>query len=92
MPESGQGTLTKQLERLIVSVLRETPGDTPRLHYVTDAGNHPLEFCRKHLQGMRHPRTNEPWEWKWTVDYYHAAERWTKIGEALYGETTAAAK
>lgn len=92
MPESGQGTMTKQLERLIVDVLRESPGAPPRLQYITDAGNHPQEFYRERLQSMKHPRTNEPLDWQWTVDFYHAAERLTKIGEALYGESPQAAE
>jgi hypothetical protein len=85
MPELGQGTMTRQLTDLLLVVLGTWEGKLPRLHYVTDAGNHPLEFFRRVLRPMCHPRTGERLEWTWSVDYYHAAERITKLAETLFG-------
>jgi hypothetical protein len=85
MPELGQGTMTQQLTDLLRAVLKAWEGPLPRLHYVTDAGNHPLEFYRRVLRPMRHPRTGRRLEWTWTVDYFHAAERITKLGEVIFG-------
>jgi hypothetical protein len=85
MPELGQGTMTRQLTDLLLAVLNTWEGPLPRLHYVTDAGNHPLEFYRRVLRPMRHPRTGKRLEWTWAVDYFHAAERITKLGEVIFG-------
>ena len=85
MPELGQGTMTRQLTDLLRAFLEAWEGPLPRLHYVTDAGNHPLEFYRRVLRPMRHPRTGQRLEWTWAVDYFHAAERITKLAEVLFG-------
>jgi hypothetical protein len=85
MPELGQGTLTGQLTDLLRAVLEAWDGPLPRLHYVTDAGNHPLEFYRRVLRPMRHPRTGKRLPWTWSVDYFHAAERITKLAEVIFG-------
>jgi hypothetical protein len=85
MPELGQGTMTQQLRELLRAVLGAWEGPLPRLHYVTDAGNHPLEFYRRVLRPMRHPRTGNRLEWTWSVDYFHAAERITKLAETIFG-------
>ena len=85
MPELGQGTMTGQLTDLLHAVLEAWEGPLPRLHYVTDAGNHPLEFYHRVLRPMRHPRTGKRLEWTWSVDYFHAAERITKLAEVIFG-------
>ena len=85
MPQLGQGTMTAQLWGLVRAVLQRWEGQTPRLVYVTDAGNHPQEFFRTQLRGMKHPRTGERLHWEWVVDYYHACERITKLAEAIWG-------
>ena len=85
MPQLGQGTMTAQLLALLRDVLKRWPGKTPRLVYVTDAGNHPQDFYRSKLCGMKHPRTGEVLVWEWIVDYYHACERITKLAEAIFG-------
>jgi hypothetical protein len=85
MPELGQGTMTCQLADLIRAFLGAWEGPMPRLHYVTDAGHHPLEFYRRVLRPMRHPRTGKRLEWTWAVDYFHAAERITKLSETIFG-------
>jgi hypothetical protein len=85
MPELGQGTMTRQLTDLLRAFLGAWEGPMPRLHYVTDAGNHPWEFYRRVLRPMRHPRTGKRLEWTWAVDYFHAAERITKLSETIFG-------
>jgi hypothetical protein len=85
MPQLGQGTMTAQLLVLLRDLLERWPGKTPRLVYVTDAGNHPQDFYRSKLCGMKHPRTGEVLIWEWIVDYYHACERITKLAETVFG-------
>ncbi len=82
--------MTAQLKDLIEAVLRQWQGPLPRLHYVTDAGNHPQQFFKSVLKSMRHPRTGEKLDWSWAVDYFHAAERITTMAEALFGKGRAA--
>lgn len=86
MPESGQGTLGKQLTRLLNDVLHQWEGPLPRLCYVTDAGHHPTEFFRNVLRWMRHPVTGKLLGWEWVVDYFHVCCYVTKLAEAIYGE------
>ena len=85
MPELGQAAMTRELSDLLRAVLSAWEGPLPRLHYVTDAGNHPLEFYRRVLRPMRHPRTGKRLQWTWSVDYFHAAERITKLAETIFG-------
>lgn len=85
MPELGQATMTAQLTNLLGAVLMAWQGPLPRLHYVTDAGSHPLDFYRHVLRPMRHPRTGERLSWTWLVDFFHAAERITKLAETVLG-------
>ena len=36
---------------------------------------------------MRHPcRPEEPLEWEWVLDYYHASGYIHKLSEALFGD------
>jgi hypothetical protein len=85
MPESKQGTMSKQLTRLVDAVLQRWQRPMPRLCYVTDAGDNETAYYRKVLQRMRHPRTGEWLEWTRVVDYYHASERLWAMAEALFG-------
>jgi len=89
-PELGQGTMTDELAALIRDVLAQWQGSMPRLCYVTDAGDHEVNFYRQVLRPMRHPRTGERLEWCWIVDYYHAAQRITTMAQALFGDTAQA--
>lgn len=86
MPESGQGTLSRQLTGLLNDVLQQWEGPQPRLCYVTDAGHHPKEYFRKVLHWMRHPVTGKLIEWEWVVDYFHVCLYVTKLAEAIFGE------
>lgn len=84
-PELGQQTMTDELTALLLEVLRQWDGSLPRLAYLTDAGAHETQYPRKVLKKLRHPRTGKRLSWQWIVDFYHAAQRLTTMGEALFG-------
>jgi hypothetical protein len=86
MPEAHQITLSKQLTALLTDVLARWEGPLPRLVYVTDCGHHPTEYFEHVLAKMLHPRTGESLEWEWVVDYYHACQYITQLGEAIFGK------
>ena len=86
MPESGQGTLSDELTRLLRDVLAQWQGAMPRLVYVTDAGFHPREYFERVLSRMLDPKSPGRYlEWEWTVDYYHACCYISKMAEAIFG-------
>jgi hypothetical protein len=84
-PELGQQTMTDELTALLEEVLRLWDGPLPRLVYVTDAGDSETKYFRQVLRKLRHPRTGQKLKWRWIVDFYHAAQRLTVMGEALFG-------
>jgi hypothetical protein len=85
-PESGQGTMSLELTRLVREVLERWQGTLPRLCYVTDAGDNETSYYDEVLRRMKqHPRTGEPLDWVRVVDYYHASERIWKMAELLFG-------
>jgi len=84
-PELGQQTMTDQLTALLEEVLRQWEGPLPRLAYLTDAGDSETKYYRQVLKKLRHPRTGQRLAWQWIVDFYHAAQRLTTLGEALFG-------
>lgn len=84
-PELGQPTITDELTALVTEVLRQWEGPLPRLAYLTDAGDSETKYYRQVLRKLRHPRTGQRLEWQWIVDYFHAAQRLTTMGEALRG-------
>jgi len=88
-PELGQQTMTDELTALITEVLSRWEGPTPRLCYVTDAGDNETAYYRQVLRPMPHPQTGERLAWQWVVDYYHASLRITVLAEALFGQTRA---
>jgi hypothetical protein len=85
-PESGQGTLSAQLTRLVEEVLQRWEGTEPRLCYVTDAGDNETSYYEKILRRMRHPRSGKRLHWIRVVDYYHASERVWTMAAALFGK------
>lgn len=86
MPESGQGTLSDELTRLLRDVLAQWPGAPPRLVYITDAGFHPRDYFEHVLRRMLDPqRVGRYLHWEWTVDYYHACTYVSKLAEAIFG-------
>jgi hypothetical protein len=84
-PELGQQTMTGELTALLDEVLRQWDGPLPRLAYITDAGDSETQYYRRVLKKLRHPRTGQRLTWQWIVDFYHAAQRLTTMGEALFG-------
>ena len=86
MPESGQGTLSDELTRLLHDVLAQWQGAPPRLVYITDAGFHPRDYFENVLSRMLDPqRAGRYLRWEWTVDYYHACTYVSKVAEAIFG-------
>lgn len=83
-PELGQQTMTDELTALLEEVLRQWEGPLPQLVYLTDAGDSETKYFRV-LKKLRHPRTGQRLAWQWIVDYFHAAQRLTTLGEALFG-------
>jgi hypothetical protein len=87
MPEAHQTTLGDDLTRLLQDVLRDWEGPLPRLVYVTDCGHHPTVYFDEVLSKMINPRrAGEYLEWEWVVDYYHACQYITDLGEAIFGK------
>jgi hypothetical protein len=84
-PELGQQTMTDELTALVEEVLRQWEGPLPRLAYLTDAGDSETKYYRQVLKKLRHPRTGQRLAWQWIVDFYHATQRLTTMGEALFG-------
>jgi hypothetical protein len=58
-PESKQGTMSRDLTRLVTAVLEAWERPLPRLCYVTDAGENESAYYANVLRRMRHPRTGE---------------------------------
>ncbi len=84
MPEAHQTTLGDDLTRLLKDVRSCWEGPLPRLVYVTDCGHHPTVYFEEVLSRMIHPRRpGEYLDWEWVVDYYHACQYITKLGEAM---------
>jgi hypothetical protein len=84
-PELGQQAMTDELTALLEEVLRRWEGRMPRLAYITDAGDHETAYYRRVLRKLVHPRTGKRLKWQWIVDFYHAAQRLTALGAALFG-------
>ncbi|OWK41047.1 hypothetical protein FRUB_04939 [Fimbriiglobus ruber] len=74
-PESKQGTMSRNLTRLVTAVLQAWERPLPRLCYVTDAGDNESAYYATVLRPMRHPRTGDRLDGVRVVDYYHASER-----------------
>lgn len=90
MPEEYQRAISDQLTQLLTDVLAQWKGPMPRLVYVTDAGFHPTDYFQRVLSRMRHPRDGKKLTWLWIVDYYHACQYITKIGQSIFGPGRAA--
>jgi len=89
-PEPYQTTLTEQLTALIQACLQawccERGRPMPRLCYVTDAGETECGYYAKVLTRLADPRGNgQRLHWYRIIDFYHASQRLTVLGEALFG-------
>jgi hypothetical protein len=87
VPESCQKTMSEALTKLLEEVLRRWEGGALRLGYVTDSGENETTYYEKTLEGMIHPRTEEPLEWIRVADYYHLSERIWTMADALFGSS-----
>jgi hypothetical protein len=91
MPHAGQTELSGQLTQLIREVLATWEGPPLRLVYVTDAGFHCREYFERVLCQMIDPqRPGQLLPWEWVVDYYHACQYVSQLGEAVFGPGRAA--
>jgi len=80
-PEENQKTLSQRLTSLLAQTIRRCGEHVPEIVYVTDAGKIETAFWKDTLRkffvdGKRIKITR-------VVDFYHAAERLTKIADAL---------
>lgn len=87
-PELGQATLSGEVTALVQQTLAACPTLRPRLVYLTDAGDAECGYYQRVLRKLRHPTTGRPLEWTRILDYYHASQRLTKLGQALLGGET----
>jgi len=86
MPEELQTSLSHELTQLLDDVLRQWDGSPLRLAYITDAGFHPTEYFQNVLCRMRDPwRPGKYLRWEWVVDYYHACQYISQLGQAIFG-------
>jgi hypothetical protein len=85
-PEPQQGTMSRELTRLLRAVLQRWQGPLPRLCYVTDAGDKETTYYDQVLARMKHPGTGEKLNWIRVVDYYHASERIWTLADLLFGK------
>ena len=85
MPQPQQTTMTEDLTALVLAVLQQWSGATPRLAYVTDKGQAQDEYWRRlrRLQHPRQPRQRLPWEW--VLDFFHVCGYVSKMCDALFG-------
>jgi hypothetical protein len=91
MPQAGQTELSEELTRLLQDVLAGWEGSAPRLVFVTDAGFHCRQYYEQVLCRMADPRrAGEFLSWEWVVDYYHACQYVSDLGEAIFGPGRAA--
>jgi len=90
VPELGQQTMTDELTALIKDILKAWQGKLPRLVYLTDAGDSECGYF-KILRRLRHPRTGKRLSWQRILDFFHASQRLTIMGEALFGKNKRAA-
>lgn len=87
-PETNQVTLSTKLTSLLKATIRRCGNHVPEIVYVSDAGKVETAYWKNTLRkffvaGVRIKITR-------VVDYYHAAERLTKIADALkLGKDTA---
>lgn len=88
-PQSLQTTMSEQLTQLLQEVLQRWQGPSPRLCYVTDAGDNETSYYNQVLRRMRHPRSGEQLTWIRVLDYYHASERLWTMAQALFGSGSA---
>ncbi|MCI0356104.1 MAG: hypothetical protein L0099_13865 [Acidobacteria bacterium] len=90
VPQLGQQTMSDELTALLRGILEAGPDRQPRWVYLTDAGDQECAYFSQ-LRRLRHPRTRQRLSWQRILDYYHASQRLTVMGEALFGPSSQAA-
>jgi hypothetical protein len=90
-PRKDQLFLTRRLDWILKKYFERLPCEVPVLRYVTDAGALPQSYFKNTLAQMKHPLSGEPLSWSWGVDFFHACEYLTKLGDGLFGTDTAEA-
>jgi hypothetical protein len=87
MPQEHQVRLSTELTALLQDVLKQWEGPMPELLYLTDAGYQQTVYYEKVLMPMEDPRRpGNRLDWKWIVDFYHAASYVTKLAKVLFTE------
>ena len=89
-PRKDQLFLTRRLDWILKEYFRRLSGEVPVLRYVTDAGALPQGYFKNTLAKMKHPVSGDPLAWSWGVDFFHACEYLTQIGDGLFGADSAA--
>jgi hypothetical protein len=85
MPESGQGTLTTQLNDLLQEILSRVESQGFRLAYITDEGYHPSAYYHGMLKKMTDPhRLWRRLEWRRIVDVYHACQYMQQLADLIF--------
>ena len=88
MPQKNQVALTERLTKVITEVLSGDCDHPLKLRYVTDAGGLPRSYFQKVLAKMKHPRTGEPLQWSWGVDFYHTCQYISLLADTIFGVGT----
>lgn len=89
MPQEKQVTMTERLTKIITGVLQADLPEGLKIRYVTDAGSLRRSYFEKVLSRIKHPRTGQPLQWSWGVDFFHACEYVSLMGDTLFGIGTA---
>jgi hypothetical protein len=90
-PRKDQLFLTRRLDWILKKYFERLTCKVPVLRYVTDAGALPQSYFKNTLARMKHPLSGKPLSWSWGVDFFHACEYVTKLGDGLFGTDTAEA-
>lgn len=89
MPESGQGTLTAQLNALLHASLSQVASHGLRLVSVTDDGSPPSAYDHRGLQRRPDPRRpGRQLEWRRLIDYDQACQYGQRLAEVILGPGT----
>src|SRR5215217_5864651 len=86
MPESGQGTLTDQLSRLLQAMLSQGESQLLRLVSVSDEGHHPRTSYHQVLKKMVDPcRPGRRLEWRRIVAFSQACGYVQQLADTIFG-------
>ena len=83
-PELGQATMDSMLTDLLKELFSRWQDPLPRLAYVTDSGSNEVDYYRRVLRPMKHPRTGAKLNWTRVADFYQVSERVWGLADALF--------